>query len=666
MNIKISDNWLREYLKTEASPVDIAKLLSLCGPNVEYLVKAGEDYVYDIEITTNRVDQFSVLGIAREAAAILNNNGFKAEFIQPKIILPKIERNFVNLEISDKNNLVKRILAVVLTGVKVGESPTFIKDRLTKAGVRPLNNLVDITNYVMLEFGQPTHVFDLDRVKTNKLILRNAKKGEEIETLDRKKYLLNSEDVVIDDGTGKIIDLPGISGTSNSVVNKQTTRLIFFTELNYPLKIRRTSMTHGIRTLASTYNENEPDAVTAQNAFYRGIELFKQIVKATPTSQVYDINKQEQKEKLIGITVEDITNYINTKLEKAKIIGILKDLGFSYRQEKNNELIFAVPAYRQKDINIKQDIVEEVARIYGYHNIKSVLPPFSYTSDPYIRAFSEKIEVEKTVKQFLSNIGFFEMYNYSMISKKLSETYGFKDSLCMINPMTVDLACFRQSLVPSLILNAKVNSQEKDLAIFELANIYLPKKDSLPNEKSTLSLLYQNNYFNLKGIFEALLHLGYIENVSYKNCQKYNFLEKDRAVEIYIDNKYLGFLGEVSKKVQHQLGIMKNLSVLELDFNLLTKYFQTQTPLSPGSKTTPIIEDITYKQSSKYNWLEVTTRLKKEFKDILKIEYLNKYENYISMRVYTVSNESILAKITAFLEQDLSIVTKRLKDDKNK
>ena len=666
MNIKISDKWLREYLKTEASPVDITKLLSLCGPSVDCLDRVGDDYVYDIEITTNRVDQFSVIGIAREAAAILNNNGFKAEFILPKITIPSVPKPAVSLEISDKNNLVKRILAVVLIGVKVGESPTFIKDRLIKAGVRPLNNLVDITNYVMLEFGQPTHVFDLQRVKTNKLILRNAKKDEEIETLDRKKYRLNPDDVVIDDGTGRIIDLPGISGTSNSVVTKDTTQVIFFTELNYPLKIRRTSMIHGIRTLASTYNENEPDAVTAQNAFYRGIELFKQIVRATPTSQVYDINKQERKEKLIGIGVEDITNYINTRLEKAKIIGILKDLGFSYRQEKSNELVFAVPAYRQKDINIKQDIVEEVARIYGYHNIESMLPPFSYTSDPYIRAFSEKIEVQKIVKQFLANIGFFEMYNYSMISKKLSEIYGFKDSICMINPMTVDLACFRQSLIPSLILNAKVNSQEKNLAIFELANIYLPRKDSLPNEISTLGLLYRGNYFSLKGILEALFNLGFIKNISYKNCDRFNFLEKDRAVEIYVNNKYLGFMGEVSSKAKHELSIGQELSVLELDMDLFVKNFKMQVPLSADSKIMPIIEDITSKQSSKYNWLEIITKLKKEFKEIQKIEYLNKYENYISMRVYTISDKSILTKITAFLEQNLSIVTKRLKDDKNK
>ena len=232
MNIKITHSWLLDYLDTDATPVEIQKYLSLCGPSVERIEKVGDETVYDIEITSNRVDTACVIGIAEESHAILKRFGKKAELKEPHLaeIAPVVHP--VPLDIHDPQNCTRRLLGLVMEIDGVKESPQFMQTRLNAIDIRSLNTIVDITNYVMTAIGHPCHVFDYDRISTHKLIIRHAKKGEEIITLDEKKYHLDEQDIVIDDGTGKVIDLPGIMGTTNSVVTNDTKRILLFIESN--------------------------------------------------------------------------------------------------------------------------------------------------------------------------------------------------------------------------------------------------------------------------------------------------------------------------------------------------------------------------------------------------------------------------------------------------
>ena len=228
MNIKITHKWLLEYLETDATPEEIQKYLSLCGPSIESIMKINDDYVYEIEITSNRIDTASVAGIAREAVAIFPGFSKKAVFKKPNLDLPAYKQNTISLNIFDKEKLTNRIMAVIIDGVHFSKSPAYIKTRLESSGIRSLNNLVDITNYVMIETGHPTHVFDYDRIKTGNFFFRSAKKGEKLITLDKKLFNLQGGEVIIDDGSGRIIDLPSIMGTENSVVTPDTKRIIFF------------------------------------------------------------------------------------------------------------------------------------------------------------------------------------------------------------------------------------------------------------------------------------------------------------------------------------------------------------------------------------------------------------------------------------------------------
>ena len=671
MNIRILDSWLREYLKTEAKPKEIATLLSLSGPSVERLEPFSKDYAYDIEITTNRIDSASVIGIAREAAVILKQHGFKAKF-KPLKIAKQVVPNKIRakLTVEDFSKLSRRILAVVMDEVQPGRSPALVRDRLEQAGIRSQSNLIDITNYVMLEIGHPCHVFDYDKIKTGKLVLRRAQDKENLVTLDGLNHVLNQDDIIIDDGTGRVIDLPGIMGGQNSMVTNSTKRILFFIEMINPSRIRKTSMKHGIRTRAASYNENEPDSQTAELAFKQGISLFTRLAKAKIASQIVDINRVTNKLKLISITLSDFVNYMDTDLNTTKVCEILADLGFKLNSKNKDSLTFTIPAHRQKDINIKQDLIEEVARIYGYNNLDTNLPPFIFHSDSYLRNLTERFDKEQVVKEFLAALGFFELYNYSMISDELNNLFSSKvKPIRMINPMSQDLVCFRQTLLASLTKALQINSFKNNLKLFELANVYFPRPKQLPEEKPMLSLLSTASYFQLKGQLESVFKLGNLSKlITYQAGTKKVYFDPNQSATIYLDNLYLGEIGLLNKTIAFKLGLKTVPVICELDFALLTKYLQFLTSISPTSKQMAVVEDLTYQFDGKNYWQELTILIKKKFKAVAKIELLDQYGEYFTMRIYSYpkNGQSILNLITDYLVKQLSLKIKVLKDDKNK
>lgn len=480
MNILLPDSWLREYLITKAAPQQIKDCLSLCGPSIERINKVGNDYVYDIEITSNRVDTASVYGIAREAAAILPRFGIEAklnEIMLAEVIKPL---NSLPMKVNDPDKICNRIMGIVMEVDRMKSSPEYIKDRLEKSGIRSLNNLVDITNYVMLETGHPCHVFDYDRIKTHEFLIRFAKKNEPIITLDEKKYLLNEEDVIIDDGTGRVIDLPGIMGTENSVVTESTKRIFFFIESNDPMLIRKTSMRYGIRTMAATLNEKHPDPTLVKTALLRGIKLYQELAEGKTAGELIDIYPNIPIPGKIKISKQFVTDRLGIKLDKNEIIKILKSLNFNIIQINNDELSVIPPSYRQFDIRIPEDIVEEVARIYGYHNLPSNLMQGAIPVADRPIETKKDIPIENKIKNLLKGWSFTEEYNYSFISRSLIEQAGLnvKNHIKLSNPLTEEIEYMRLSLVPSLLKNISENqSFSGNLKLFELSKIYrLPEK----------------------------------------------------------------------------------------------------------------------------------------------------------------------------------------------
>ncbi len=592
MNILLPDSWLREYLETEATPEQIKECLSLCGPSVERIEKGGGDYIYEIEITTNRVDMASVLGIAREAAAILPRFNIPATLKQLKVKEPLKPEFSLPMKISDPQNNCSRVMGIVMEVKPMKQAPDYMRNRLEKSEVRSLNNLVDITNYVMLEVGHPCHVFDYDRIKTHTFLLRRAKKNEPIITFDGKKYLLNEEDVIIDDGTNRVIDLPGIMGTENSVVTKDTRRIFFFIESNNPVLIRKTSMRYAIRTIAATINEKHPDPELVKTALLRGIELFQEIAEGHVAGEIIDIYPQRTNPKKVTVSAGFINERLGIKLKTGEIVNILKSLSFEVRVLLD-KLIVTPPTFRQFDITIPEDIVEEVARIYGYHNLPSHLMegqiPVSYDSNTHL-------DLEEKIKTALKYWGYTEVYHYSFISEDLIKKTGLQASshLKVANPLTSEIEFMRNSLFPSMLNTIVQNQDKKDnLKLFELAKVYLPRKSDLPKESSMIIIVNQTDFYDLKGLIESLLsELGL--STYQKITNTLNLLHTNISLEYRSENSSFAWIGKLNPQLSSRFDIKGNVFVAYLDLEEVANRIKKSIKYRPVPLYPPVIEDMTF------------------------------------------------------------------------
>ena len=672
MNIKILHSWLKEYLHTEAKPSEIAECLSLSGPSVEHLEREGNDFSYDIEVTTNRIDAASTIGIAREANAALHQHKFSSKFKPLTVKAPAMpNRELLKLKVSDPHGLSRKIMAVVLDNITIASSSAMVKKRLKTAGIRSINNVIDITNYIMLEVGHPAHVFDYDQIATGTLLFRNAKNKEKIITLDGQTHQLSPQDVVIDDGTGRIIDLPGIMGAENSMVTEKTKKVVLFLEMNEPSQIRKTSMRLGIRTLAATYNENSPDKQTAQACFYRGISLLQEWANGRVASQLIDIDKIKDKPKQQLLPLKSLENYLNVNIPLKQIKTILVDLGFEIIKATTKDLLVNIPSHRKKDINIAADLVEEISRVYGYQNLGSSLPPFYYYRDPYLLNLEEYYEKEKLIRAFFSSRGSLELCNYSMLSKEYHDLFPFDqvNSLQMNNPLSNELVYFRQTILPSLVKAVEVNKGIDSFDLFEIGPVYLPRSGQLPEEKIRLGLLSTESYAVLMGKIEALLTYGNsLALFASKPGSKRKYLDSQLSSTLYLDNLYLGEIGQLDYKIKDKLKLEQTVYIAELDLQLLAKYLYILKTIKPIVPQTTLIEDLTYTFDGKHYYSQIKQALLARFKRLVKIEFVTCFDNFYTIRLYTQVGKgtSILRKIVQFLEDGYNLKIKRVKDDNNK
>lgn len=607
MNVKITHSWLLDYLDTDATPVQIQKYLSLCGPSIEQIEEVDGEVIYDIEITSNRIDTASVLGIAREAAAILPQFGKKAILKKRTSFELKSESEKLKapISITDPHAVCRRVLGIVMEVNGANPSPEFMSKRVVATGTRSINNLVDVTNYVMTEIGHPCHVFDYDRITTHKLILRHAKKGEEIITLDEKTYQLDEKDIVIDDGTGKVIDLPGIMGTANSVVTNDTKRILFFIESNDPISIRRTSMKYGIRTMASTINEKNPDPELAYTAFLRGIELYKEVAHAKPLSPVIDIYPEKQKPGLVTTSKTFIDSKVGVAIPLKTIVSILTNLEFVVTVKNNNELTITVPTHRVADVAIPEDIVEEVARVYGYHSIPSILQSPVYVAQP--KDSELLFHYQYAVKSYLKHRGYTEVMNYSAVSNELLKQFELdqKDYLYITNSISEEIKYLRQSLIPSLIKNVKQNEGFlTKFCLFEVAKTYVPKPNKLPNEEFTLSIVVNTSLDDLKKIIWGLFDELNIK-ITIANSREIRDFFLNNVQGHVSDAKVLfGSFGQIKSKYCMNLNIDQPIYAAEFSFEKMMHVAHAMPFYRAFSTYAHIIQDITVKKSKSFSDME--------------------------------------------------------------
>ena len=644
MNIKITHSWLLDYLDTDASPEEIQKYLSLCGPSVERIEEVNGEIVYDIEITSNRIDTASVLGIAREAAAILPMFGKRAVLKKRASFELKAgsEKLKASISITDPSAVCRRVLGIVMEVSDVVPAPEYMSKRLLATGTRSINNLVDVTNYVMTEIGHPTHVFDYDRIVSHNLILRHAKKGEEIVTLDDKKYTLDESDIIIDDGTGQVIDLPGIIGTANSVVTQETKRILFFLESNDPVSIRRTSMKYGIRTMASTINEKNPDPELAYTAFLRGMELFKEVANAQPISPIIDIYPIKQKPRLITTSKTFIDTKVGVAIPLKTIVSILTSLEFGVEIRNNDELSITVPTHRVDDVAIPEDIVEEVARVYGYFAIPSVLQPPAYVVQP--KETENLFHYQYEAKSLLKHKGYTEVMNYSACSPALLKAFGQKeeDYLYITNSISEDIKFLRQSLIPSLVQNIKQNEGfTPHMRLFEIAKTYIPQKKGLPQEEFMLAIATNTSLDELNKILVTLhndLHI-YSEIEQGGNNR---FLLPQVQGKIVAGNEVFGYFGQVTPQFCRNLALDKPVYATELYFERLMMAARKMPVYTPFSQYAHISQDLTIKKTKSF--AEIKKHAFHVSKNLISLKLLTTYKDTITLRLEFTNNSQNLTE----------------------
>ncbi|MBX4205820.1 phenylalanine--tRNA ligase subunit beta [Candidatus Microgenomates bacterium] len=614
MDILVPDNWLRQFLKTKATKDDIAKYLSLSGPSVERILNPDKYPTYAIEVTTNRVDSASVYGIAREASAILPRFGIKAELLPLKIkSQQKLSKKAPYLKLDVDFNLCTRSTAILIQDVEVKPSPKHIQERLIAVGVRPINNVVDISNYIMHELGQPMHTFDYDKIGKSQMVLRESKRGEKIITLDGLSYTLSDGDIAIEDGNGIIIDLPGIMGGQNSMVDEKTKNVLLFVQTYEPAHIRKTSMQLAKRSESSSLYEKGLDPELVEQATRQAIDLFVELTNGKPEKQILDIYPKPYKTKAINLSKGFIEERLGIQLTKPQITDTLVPLGFGVTWQKDN-LEVSIPSYRTKDVDIPEDIVEEVARIYGYYNIPNKIMsgelPVIHLDTPF--------RFETKVRNFLKGVGGVEIYTLSLVSKdQINEK-----SLKLKNPLGTDTEYLRTSLRPSLVKALEDNSHIKDsFFLYELSNVYIPRNSDLPQEKMYLGVIFSKfSYKQAKGILEALLDEL---NIVYKLEIKDSDLFEPGHRLVVTTKEEIGQFGVLSSGETY----------FDLDLENLKNYSRDVTAFKPLAKYPAQIEDITFVLPEKTMVGQVISSIKEE-KLIPEVELKDIYNDSYTFRFW--------------------------------
>lgn len=631
MNILIPDAWLREHLHSPAKPADIAKHLSLSGPSVERILE-GE--VYDIEVTTNRVDSMSVRGIAREAATILRRAGFTAKLkdlpARPITTHPSVKLPLP--EIVYETEAVKRVLGVVIADVSQPASPDYMQERLAQVEINSHDALIDISNYITHELGHPCHLFDYDEImrRGGKIFIREARQGKTFITLDEVEHQTVGGEIVFEDSSGEIIDLPAVKGTLNSGVTKATKNVLFWIESLDAKKVRQASMAHAIRTQAAMLNEKHVDPHLADEVLAYGVALMQKLCHGKVASKVYDFFPLRRRPNPIKIKLSTIANYLGITVPAAELTAILRDLDCQV-QATADSLQVTPPTFRH-DLQIPADIVEEIARIYGYHNLPSQLMagPLPLHSDQ-----TTDYRLEERVKHLLAALGWYEIYSYSLVSEALAVASGqpLSAHLKLANPLKEEQSYLRRSLIPSLLEVKAQNPQASELSLFELAHVYQPQAKDLPKQQLLLTLLSNKDYRQVRSDLQAVLDKLYV------GAAGEQLLVQDLATsQLRLAGATQGAQLFVSRGKQRvtlgQLFIVDGLVALEIDWAALLSVSHKHPSYRKLINTTLIKEDLTFTLPATVGVGEFLANLQTAHADIKSVQLTDQYQRNFTFTCY--------------------------------
>ena len=545
------------YILPEDAPV---------GENaVSYL--GLNDTVVEYEITSNRVDCFSILGIAREAAAT-----FGKEFVPPVVTETgnnEDVNDYIKVSVKD-DKLCSRYTARVVKNIKIAPSPEWMQRRLRAQGIRPINNIVDITNYVMEEYGQPMHAYDLDTIEDREIVVRRAAKGEQFVTLDGQKRILDDSVLMICDGK-KAIGIAGIMGGENSMITDNVKTMLFEAACFDGTNIRLSGRKIGLRTDASAKFEKGLDPNTAIEAMNRACQLIEELGAGEVVGGVVDIYPNVKGDKRIPFEPEKYNKLLGTDIAKETMLAYFSKIDLGY-DPVSNEVI--VPSWRQ-DLECDADLAEEVARFFGYDKIPTTLPSGEATTGK----LTFKLRIEAVAREIAEFCGFSQGMTYSFESPKvydkllLPQDSPLRKAVVISNPLGEDFSIMRTVSLNGMLtsLSTNFNRRNKNVRLYELGNIYLPKQvpvTELPEERMqfTLGMYGEGDFFTMKGVIEEFLYkAGMKLKPEYDPESGKPFLHPGRQANVVYDGTVIGYLGEVHPTVAANYAIKERVYVAVLD-----------------------------------------------------------------------------------------------------
>lgn len=563
------------------------------GVDIKEVVSMGKA-VIEFEITSNRPDCLSVVGIARETAATLGTN-----YRMPNLNYTCKSSENVNdiVQVEVKDTLCRRYMARGIKNVKIAPSPAWMQEKLEEAGVRSINNIVDITNFVMLELGQPMHAFDRRDIKGNKIIIERAKNDEKFTTLDDEERILNSEILTIRDGE-RAVALAGIMGGLNSEVKEDTTEVVFEVANFDGTNIRVSSKELGIRTEASSKFEKDLDPNLVEIAMNRTCALVQELNCGEVMEGTIDVYENKVLPKTLEVCSKYVNKFLGTDITKEEMKRILDSLDLKTTLE-GDTLKIEVPTFRS-DVNIKEDVAEEIVRIYGYNKVPSTVP--SITSE--VSGKKDNQIYEDVIINALLSSGLYQSINYSFVSPKVFEKVliphdsPLRNAVAIKNPLGEDYSIMRTTTIPSMMesLGRNYSRSNEEARLFEIGKIYIPNEDStqLPEEIKYLTIgMYGNvDYLDLKGIVENLLETLGVKKATFVRESENPSYHPGKAANLVIGKEVIGTLGEVHPDVSENYEVEERAYVAQINIHLLYKYIKVEKKYKALPKFPAVSRDI--------------------------------------------------------------------------
>jgi len=566
----VSLNWIKDLVDVRLDAKSLAHRLTMSGLEVEAVTSHGDDTIFDVNVTPNRGDCLSVYGLAREIAAITSKDLKPFSKVQSQTAK---KGKFIKVEIRDKKRC-HRYAAAKISGIKIAPSPKWLSLRLEACGIRSINNVVDATNYLMLERGQPFHAFDASKLSSGKIVVKTAKSGEEFVSLDGISRKLNGDDLLICDGETPIA-LAGVMGGKNSEIDDSTTSIILECAAFDYATVRRTSKRLGLISESSRRFERGVDPNAVIENLLSLIELILQTAGGTAESGIVDVYPAKIKPLKLKLKADDVNSLLGTHISQNEIRSYLKSLGIIFSGS-----VCTVPTFRP-DITRPVDLIEEVARLHGYDKIPVTLPKFEMSPISKPRSF----ELKRRSRDFFAANGFYEALNYGFGAPAELEMIGKGEFVSIANPLGVEFSAMKTTLLSGLINNLKhnINFGQESVRLFEIRSVF-EKNDKGHSEpvkvsgvlyglKSELTWSQKSepvDFYDVKGVVEMFLrHLG-VQGVSYADSCDAKFLHPQASAKLIINGNDAGHFGMVHPNIAVALELKKPLALFELDWHVIS------------------------------------------------------------------------------------------------